>query len=103
MRDRLLSARRRGVADLIARWEPDKHPEVLALYGIDAPAVAFDIFLDAIPQPRAKSGRARPPLKPSPTSSAVASGETPRMMPFTSRWWTGPLEWARRRSRRDGL
>ena len=31
MRDRLLSARRKGVADLIARWEPDKHPEVLAL------------------------------------------------------------------------
>ena len=31
MRDQLLSARRKGVADLIARWEPDKHPEVLAL------------------------------------------------------------------------
>ena len=31
MRDRLLSARRKGVTDLIARWEPDKHPEVLAL------------------------------------------------------------------------
>jgi hypothetical protein len=31
MRDRLVSARRKGVADLIARWEPDKHPDVLAL------------------------------------------------------------------------
>jgi hypothetical protein len=31
MRDHLVSARRNGVADLIARWEPEKHPEVLAL------------------------------------------------------------------------
>jgi hypothetical protein len=31
IRDRLLSARRTGVADLLSRWEPDKHPEVLAL------------------------------------------------------------------------
>jgi EmrB/QacA subfamily drug resistance transporter len=31
IRDRLVSARRTGVADLLARWEPDKHPEVLAL------------------------------------------------------------------------
>jgi EmrB/QacA subfamily drug resistance transporter len=31
MRDRLLAARRKGLADLMARWEPDKHPDVLAL------------------------------------------------------------------------
>jgi DNA-binding MarR family transcriptional regulator len=31
MRDRLLEARRKGLADLMARWEPDKHPDVLAL------------------------------------------------------------------------
>jgi DNA-binding MarR family transcriptional regulator len=31
MRDRLLAARRDGLADLMARWEPDKHPDVLAL------------------------------------------------------------------------
>jgi DNA-binding MarR family transcriptional regulator len=31
MRDRLLAARRQGLADLMARWEPDKHPDVLAL------------------------------------------------------------------------
>ena len=31
MRDRLLLARREGVEELMARWEPDKHPEVLAL------------------------------------------------------------------------
>ena len=31
MRDRLLAARRKGLTDLMARWEPDKHPDVLAL------------------------------------------------------------------------
>jgi hypothetical protein len=31
MRDRLLAARRKGLADLMARWEPDKHPEVLGM------------------------------------------------------------------------
>jgi hypothetical protein len=31
MRDRLLAARRQGLADLMARWQPDKHPDVLAL------------------------------------------------------------------------
>ena len=31
MRDRLVSAHREGVADLIARSEPDKHLEVQAL------------------------------------------------------------------------
>jgi EmrB/QacA subfamily drug resistance transporter len=31
LRDRLLAARRKGLADLMARWEPDKHPDVLAL------------------------------------------------------------------------
>jgi MFS family permease len=31
MRDRVLAARRRGLADLMARWEPNRHPDVLAL------------------------------------------------------------------------
>jgi EmrB/QacA subfamily drug resistance transporter len=31
LRDRVLAARRKGLADLMARWEPDKHPDVLAL------------------------------------------------------------------------
>jgi len=31
MRDRVLAARRQGLADLMARWEPDRHPDVLAL------------------------------------------------------------------------
>ncbi|HEY5210133.1 MAG TPA: phenylalanine--tRNA ligase subunit beta [Stellaceae bacterium] len=41
------------------------HPGVLAALGVDGPAVGFEIFLDAIPLPRAK-GRARPLLRPSP-------------------------------------
>ena len=31
MRCRLMEARRKGLTDLLARWEPDKHPDVLAL------------------------------------------------------------------------
>ena len=31
MRQHLLEARRKGLADMMARWEPDKHPDVLAL------------------------------------------------------------------------
>jgi hypothetical protein len=31
MRDRVLAARRKGLADLLTRWEPHKHPEVVAL------------------------------------------------------------------------
>jgi hypothetical protein len=31
MRERLLAARRRGLADLLARWHPEQHPDVLAL------------------------------------------------------------------------
>jgi DNA-binding MarR family transcriptional regulator len=31
MRERLLEARRKGLVELMARWQPDKHPEVLAM------------------------------------------------------------------------
>jgi MFS family permease len=31
MRDRVLAARRKGLSDIMARWEPQRHPEVLAL------------------------------------------------------------------------
>ena len=31
MRQHLLEARRKGLADMMARWEPDKHPDVLAM------------------------------------------------------------------------
>jgi phenylalanyl-tRNA synthetase beta chain len=41
------------------------HPGVLATLGVDGPAVGFEIFLGAVPLPRAKA-RGRPLLKPSP-------------------------------------
>lgn len=31
MRERALAARREGLSEMMARWEPDKHPDVLAL------------------------------------------------------------------------
>lgn len=37
------------------------HPRALKAIGVEAPALAFEIFLDAIPAPRAK-GRTKPPL-----------------------------------------
>ena len=30
MRERMLAARRRNLADLLARWQPEQHPDVLA-------------------------------------------------------------------------
>ena len=42
------------------------HPGVLREIDVKGPAVGFEIFLDHVPLPRAKSGRARPLLKLSP-------------------------------------
>jgi phenylalanyl-tRNA synthetase beta chain len=39
------------------------HPRVLTALDVEAPALAFEILIDAIPAPRAKSGRAKPPLE----------------------------------------
>ncbi len=39
------------------------HPRALKSIGVEAPALAFEIFVDALPQPRAKGGRAKPPLE----------------------------------------
>ncbi|MEI9930687.1 MAG: hypothetical protein WDM89_09085 [Rhizomicrobium sp.] len=41
------------------------HPTILAAFDIKGPASAFEIFLDAIPEPKAK-GKARPTFAPSP-------------------------------------
>ncbi len=38
------------------------HPGVLAAMGVAGPAVGFEVFLDAIPAPRARGGKARPLL-----------------------------------------
>jgi EmrB/QacA subfamily drug resistance transporter len=43
MRDCLLAARRKGLADLMARWEPDKHPDVLALLNRMADTLVRDL------------------------------------------------------------
>ncbi|MEJ0060288.1 MAG: phenylalanine--tRNA ligase subunit beta [Terricaulis sp.] len=39
------------------------HPRVLTALDVEAPALAFEILVDAIPAPRAKSGRAKPSLE----------------------------------------
>jgi phenylalanyl-tRNA synthetase beta chain len=42
------------------------HPGVLTAMGVAGPAVGFEVFLDAVPAPRARQGRARPLLVLSP-------------------------------------
>jgi phenylalanyl-tRNA synthetase beta chain len=42
------------------------HPRILKALDVDAPAVAFEVFLDRLPPPKGKAGKARPLLKPSP-------------------------------------
>ena len=39
------------------------HPRVLAALDIKGPAAAFEIFLDAIPEPKARGGNTRAPLE----------------------------------------
>jgi hypothetical protein len=56
LRDRVLEARRQGLADLIARWEPEKHPDVLALLNRMVEALVADLPL---PGANAPSGEAR--------------------------------------------
>jgi phenylalanyl-tRNA synthetase beta chain len=41
------------------------HPRVLKALDVDGPAVAFEVFLDRLPPPKAKAGKARALLKPS--------------------------------------
>lgn len=47
------------------------HPATLAAFDLDGPAAAFEAFLDAVPQPKARAGKARPPLKLSPFQPVV--------------------------------
>ena len=42
------------------------HPAILRLADIDGRAVGFEVFLDRMPKPKAKTSRSRPPLKVSP-------------------------------------
>jgi hypothetical protein len=48
MRDRAVAARRNGLADMLARWQPEQHPDVLALIERMAQALTSDL-----PAPRA--------------------------------------------------
>jgi EmrB/QacA subfamily drug resistance transporter len=49
MRDRALAARRSGLTDLLARWQPEQHPDVLALIDRLARALTSDL-----PTPQAR-------------------------------------------------
>jgi phenylalanyl-tRNA synthetase beta chain len=42
------------------------HPAILRAMDVEGRAVAFEVFLDRLPKPKAKASRARPPLKSSP-------------------------------------
>ncbi|HEY3920307.1 MAG TPA: phenylalanine--tRNA ligase subunit beta [Stellaceae bacterium] len=39
------------------------HPGILTAMGVAGPAVGFEVFLDAVPAPRARAGKARPLLQ----------------------------------------
>ncbi len=41
------------------------HPRILAAFDLKGPVAAFEIFLDAVPEPKPK-GKTRPPFAPSP-------------------------------------
>jgi MFS family permease len=43
MRDRVVAARRNGLADMLARWQPEQHPDVLALIDRMAQALTSDL------------------------------------------------------------
>jgi len=43
MRDRIVAARRKGLADMLARWRPQEHPDVLALIERMAQALTSDL------------------------------------------------------------
>jgi hypothetical protein len=41
--EKVLAARRRGLADLLAGWHPEQHPDVLALIGRLARALTSNV------------------------------------------------------------
>jgi DNA-binding MarR family transcriptional regulator len=48
MRDQVVAARRKGLADMLARWQPEQHPDVVALIERMAQALTSDL-----PMPKA--------------------------------------------------
>ncbi|MHC8508707.1 MAG: phenylalanine--tRNA ligase subunit beta [Rhodospirillales bacterium] len=53
---------RLGPKNVLAHFG-ELHPKVTKAFGIDGPAAAFEVFLDALPQPKTKASAARPLLK----------------------------------------
>ncbi|MGD9536440.1 MAG: phenylalanine--tRNA ligase subunit beta [Alphaproteobacteria bacterium] len=51
-------------AGIVAQFG-ELHPAVLAKLDLEAPVAAFELFLDALPLPKEKAGKARPSLKAS--------------------------------------
>jgi phenylalanyl-tRNA synthetase beta chain len=49
----------------VLAWFGEIHPRVLQDMGVRGPVAAFEVFLDAVPEPRARTA-ARPPLRLSP-------------------------------------
>jgi phenylalanyl-tRNA synthetase beta chain len=50
----------------VLAWFGAVHPRVLRALDAEGPMVAFEVFLDKVPQPRAKDGKKRPLLQASP-------------------------------------
>lgn len=44
-------------------WFGELHPRLLETFDLEGPAVAFELDLDAVPEPRRKGTRTRPPLE----------------------------------------
>ncbi len=53
-----------GPKTVLARFG-EIHPAVLAALGLNGPVATFEVFLEAIPLPKARGGRSRGPLKAS--------------------------------------
>jgi phenylalanyl-tRNA synthetase beta chain len=55
---------RLGPKNILAAFG-EVHPRVLDAMDVDGPVAAFEVFIDAIPVPKARPGRSRPPLEAS--------------------------------------
>ncbi len=55
----------------VLAWFGELHPAVLQALDVAGPVAGFEVFLDAVPQPKRKAGAARPPLKLSPFQPVV--------------------------------
>lgn len=54
---------------VILGWFGELHPSLAAAFDLDGPVAAFELDLDALPEPRRKSTRAKPALSLSPFQS----------------------------------